>query len=336
MPIHHLLRLKLLPLIAAAVAIEIAYYLVIRRRAYPWREMLASTGVSLLRLPAKLVRPLIVLPLISLAWSCRLITIPLDTVWAWIALFVGVEFAYYWMHRFSHEVRWLWASHVVHHTPERIHLASAYRLGATEVISGGWLFYFPLYLVGFNPIAVAGMLAVNLFYQFWLHTDLVGKLGPLEWVLNTPSHHRVHHASNDEYLDRNYGGILIVWDRLFGSFAEERSDRPIAYGLVHPIASLNPFTLTFHEWLAMVCDLRRVHSWTERLRQLFGRPGESLTALAYMHRSAEADARIAGSNRADRHATNRRPALAAARSHFDGEYRQGRSCADQDSCGSPI
>ena len=277
---HHLLRLRLLPFVAAAIALEIAWYLLIRRRSYPWREMLASTGVALLRLPSKLLKVLIVLPLIAFAWSHRLATIPLNTAWAWVALFLGAEFAYYWMHRFSHEVRWLWATHVVHHTPEQIHFASAYRLGVTGVLSGGWLFYFPLYLVGFNPIAVAGMLGLNLFYQFWLHTDLVGKLGPLEWLLNTPSHHRVHHASNGEYLDRNYGGILIIWDRLFGTFAEERPDTPIVYGLVHPIGSLNPLALTFHEWITMVRDLSRAQSCGERLRQLFGRPGESLAAQA--------------------------------------------------------
>lgn len=277
---HHLLRLKFLPLIGAAILFEIAWYLVIRRSSYPWREMLASTAVALLRLPSKLVKLLIGVPLIGLAWSHRLATIPLDSVGAWVALFLSAEFAYYWMHRFSHEVRWLWATHVVHHTPERIHLASAYRLGATGVLSGGWLFYFPLYIIGFNPIAVTGMLAVNLFYQFWLHTDLVGKLGPLEWIMNTPSHHRVHHASNAEYLDRNYGGILIIWDRLFGTFTEERADTPIAYGLVHPIGTLNPFTLVLHEWIAMARDLRNMPSWRGRLTQLFGRPEASLAARA--------------------------------------------------------
>jgi sterol desaturase/sphingolipid hydroxylase (fatty acid hydroxylase superfamily) len=199
------------------------------------------------------------------------------------AVFVGVELAYYWMHRFSHEVRWLWASHIVHHTPEHIHLASAFRLGATEIVSGNWLFYFPLYWLGFNPLAVAAMQALNLSYQFWLHTDLIGRLGPLEWIFNTPAHHRVHHASNSEYLDRNYGGILIVWDRIFGTFADERPQAPIVYGLVHPIGSLNPLIIAFHEWGAMTRDFARARSWPARLTQLFGRPRESLAALAAPH-----------------------------------------------------
>jgi sterol desaturase/sphingolipid hydroxylase (fatty acid hydroxylase superfamily) len=140
------------------------------------------------------------------------------------------------------------------------------------------LFYLPLYLLGLNPLAVGGMLAVNLFYQFWLHTDLVGRLGPLEWVFNTPSHHRVHHASNSEYLDRNYGGILIVWDRLFGTYAEEHPQTRIVYGLVHPVGSMNPFKILFNEWIAIARDVKRARSWRERLTQLFGRPSDSLAS----------------------------------------------------------
>jgi sterol desaturase/sphingolipid hydroxylase (fatty acid hydroxylase superfamily) len=226
----------------------------------------------------QLLRPLIVAPLVLFVWSHRLFTIPLGTGWGLLLLFFGEELAYYWMHRCSHEVRWLWASHVVHHSPEQIHLASAYRLNFTELLSGGWLYYFPLYLLGLNPLAVTGMLGINLLYQFWLHTDLVGRLGPLETVFNTPSHHRVHHASNPEYLDRNYGGILIIYDRLFGTFAQEQPDTRIVYGLVHPIGSLNPFRLTLQEWGAMARDVMRARSLREALRQLFGRPGDSLAS----------------------------------------------------------
>src|SRR6185437_1087900 len=161
MHLHHALHGWRWPVIIAAIAIEASWYSIVRRRPYPWREMWASIGVFLLRLPLKLLRPLTVLPLALLVWSHRLATVPLNTVWGWTAVFVGVELAYYWMHRFSHEVRWLWASHIVHHTPEHIHLASAFRLGATEIFSGNWLFYFPLYWLGLNPLAVAGMQALN-------------------------------------------------------------------------------------------------------------------------------------------------------------------------------
>jgi sterol desaturase/sphingolipid hydroxylase (fatty acid hydroxylase superfamily) len=278
MHLHHLIRTWLFPFILGSVAVEIGWYLLTRRRQYPWREMSSSVAIFVLRTPAKLLRPLIVLPLAYLAWSHRLATIPVDTVWGIAVLFLSVELAYYWMHRCSHEVRWLWASHVVHHTPEQIHLASAFRLGVTELFSGNWLFYLPLYLLGLNPVAVSGMLAVSLFYQFWLHTEMVGRLGPLEWVLNTPAHHRVHHASNPDYLDRNYGGIVIFWDRLFGTFATEQPETPITYGLEHPLGSLNPFKIAFHEWIAMARDFMRARTCRERLRQLFGRPAQSLAA----------------------------------------------------------
>ncbi len=270
---HHLLGLRRYPFVLGAIGFEIGWYLLVRKRAYPWREMFTSLGIFVLRMPARLIAAGIVGPVAYFLWAHRLATIPLNTAWGLAALFLGVEFTYYWMHRAGHEIRWMWASHVVHHTPEHIHFASAFRLGATELLSGSWLFHMPLILIGFNPLAVGGMLAFNLFYQFWIHTDLVGKLGPLEWVLNTPSHHRVHHASNSEYLDRNYGGVLIIWDRLFGTFAQEQPWTEIVYGLVHPIGSRNPITIAFHEWGAMARGVGRARSWRERFAQVFGRPG---------------------------------------------------------------
>lgn len=263
----------LYPFIGVSVAIEIAWYLRVRKRDYPWREMAASIAVFAMRTPTRLVSSAVMVPTAYFLWSHRITTIPLDTVWGVALLFLGEEFAYYWMHRAGHEIRWLWASHVVHHTPEQIHLASAFRLGATEFLSGNWLFYLPLFWLGFSPAAVSAMLAINLAWQFWLHTELIGRLGPLEWVFNTPSHHRVHHASNKAYLDRNYGGILIIWDRLFGTFAEEKPETPIVYGLVHPLGSLNPMRIAFHEWIAMARDAVHARSWRERLISLFGRPG---------------------------------------------------------------
>ena len=273
---HRLLEPLLYALIPLAIAVEALWYLLIQRRRYPWSEMLTSIAVYAMRVPFKLLRVLTVVPLGYLVWTHRVTTLHVDTVWGVLLLFLNVEFAYYWMHRASHEIRWLWASHVVHHTPEHIHLASAFRLGPTEVFSGTWLFYFPLYWLGLNPAAVGGMLSLNLFYQFWLHTDLVRRLGPLEWVFNTPSHHRVHHASNGAYLDRNYGGILIIWDRLFGTFAAEQQQQPIVYGLVHPVGSLNPLTVAFNEWRAMARGVHHARTWPQRLRQLFGRPADAL------------------------------------------------------------
>lgn len=198
--------------------------------------------------------------------------LPADDWRTWAAGFVAVEFVYYWFHRWSHTIRWLWASHAVHHSANEYTLPAAVRLGWTSLLSGGWLLFAPLVLLGFPPLVIAALLAANLSYQLLLHTELVGRLGPLEWVLNTPRHHRVHHASNASYLDRNFGGVVIVWDRLFGTFVEETEDEPIRYGLTKPLTSRNPFVIAFNEWVAMGQDILRARTWKDRARAAFGRP----------------------------------------------------------------
>jgi len=191
---------------------------------------------------------------------------------AWALCFVAEDLTYYWFHRASHEVRFLWAAHVNHHSSQHYNLSTALRQSWTTPFTT-LLFYWPLPLLGFHPAMVATATAVSLVYQFWIHTETVGRLGPLEWVLNTPSHHRVHHGANVEYLDRNHGGILILWDRLFGSFAPERA--PVRYGLTRDIGSFNPVRIAFHEWQALAHDLRRARSWRERLGYVFRPPGWS-------------------------------------------------------------
>lgn len=293
MHFQHDFLLRVYPFVLAGVAAEIAWYRVVRREPYPWKETFTSLGCFLLRVPARLLTSVVVGVLAFYVWSLRPFTVPLDTAWGLALLFLGEELAYYWSHRSGHMVRWMWATHVVHHTPATIHFASAYRLGATELLSGGWLFYLPLYFLGFNPLAVAGMLGVNLFYQFWLHTTMFGRLGPLEWVFNTPAHHRVHHASNSDCLDRNFGGILIVFDRMFGTFAEAKPGIALTYGLVEPIGSMNPLKIMVHEWITMARDVRLAGTWRARLTQLFGKPEASLThaTVAPARVAAEASSR---------------------------------------------
>jgi sterol desaturase/sphingolipid hydroxylase (fatty acid hydroxylase superfamily) len=169
------------------------------------------------------------------------------------------------MHRADHRVRWLWATHSVHHSPNELNLAAAYRLGWTQALSLGPIFLAPLVLMGFPPIIVGAALGLNLLYQFWLHAPWMPRLGPLEWVLNTPAHHRVHHASNPEYLDANFGGVLIIFDRWFGSFREERVGVPLRYGLVEPMSSYNPIVIGLREWIAILRDALSSRS----LRALF-------------------------------------------------------------------
>jgi len=206
----------------------------------------------------------------------RLFDIPLDNLWALLGLFLGLEFLYYWMHRTAHTVRWLWATHSVHHSPTKLNFTAGIRLGWTGLISGNFLFFLPLVWLGFHPLSVIAMLALNLFYQFFLHTELAPRLGLLEWVFNTPRHHSVHHASNGSCLDKNFGGILIIYDRLFGTFATPPEDEPLRYGLTEPLKSQNPFYVVFREWMRMAGDLRRARSARDVWRTLFGAPG-SLT-----------------------------------------------------------
>jgi sterol desaturase/sphingolipid hydroxylase (fatty acid hydroxylase superfamily) len=190
----------------------------------------------------------------------------------WVVGFVAVEFVYYWFHRWSHTVRWLWATHAVHHSANEMTLPAAIRLGWTSVFSGGFLLFAPLVLLGFPPVMIGALLSANLAYQFFLHTEAVGKLGPLEWVLNTPAHHRLHHASNPEYIDKNFGGVVIVFDRMFGTLAHERPDTPVRYGLVHPLKSRNPFVIAFHEWVRLGRDLKNARNVAAVWRAVAGRP----------------------------------------------------------------
>ena len=168
----------------------------------------------------------------------------------WLVAFVGVDFFYYWWHRLSHEVSFLWAAHVVHHSSEDYNLAVALR----QAILTSWTglpFYLPLALAGVPPLVYGLTLAFSTLYQFWIHTQLVGKLGgPVEWLINLPQHHRVHHAINPRYLDKNYGATLIVWDRLFGTFAEE-NEAPV-YGITKAIGSFNPAWAQVHYWVELV------------------------------------------------------------------------------------
>jgi sterol desaturase/sphingolipid hydroxylase (fatty acid hydroxylase superfamily) len=246
----------------------------VRREKYNWRAFLASLADLAGR--AYLVQIFLAFsvaaPLIGLAWQYRVMTVPLDTGLSIVALFIGQEFCYYWFHRASHRMRWFWATHAVHHSSNQFNLAAAYRFGWTGGWSGTAVFYVPLAWLGFPPLAVFTTLTFNLLYQFWLHVDWVPKLGPLEYVLNTPSHHRVHHAANADYLDANYGGVLIVFDRLFGTFVEERADLPCRYGLVQPLLSNNPLRIGFHGWIDLGRDLWRARSWRERLSTVIGPP----------------------------------------------------------------
>jgi sterol desaturase/sphingolipid hydroxylase (fatty acid hydroxylase superfamily) len=217
-----------------------------------------------------------------------------DLWYTWPLLLLGQDFFYYWSHRSHHTIRLLWASHVVHHSSQRFNLSTALRQPWTGVTS--WLFYIPLILLGVHPAVLAFCQSVNLLYQFWIHTERIDKLPRwYETVFNTPSHHRVHHAAQGNYLDRNYGGILIVWDRLFGSF-EPEVERPV-YGLTKNIETYNPFRVAFHEYAAIWRDLRAATSWRARVGHLVNGPGWQVPVLPAG--PADRDGRLVGAGHQD-------------------------------------
>lgn len=199
-----------------------------------------------------------------------LFELPASSPWTWLVAVVGVDFFYYWWHRASHVVNFMWAAHIVHHQSEDMNLAVALRQ-AWFTSATSWIFYLPLAALGVPPLVFLGADAFSTLYQFWIHTETIGKMGPLESVLNTPSHHRVHHAINPQYLERNYGAVSIVWDRMFGSFAEE-GERPV-YGILRPFASWNPVWANFHYFGEIVARSRRATKWSDRIRVWFADPG---------------------------------------------------------------
>ncbi|WGH77595.1 sterol desaturase family protein [Jannaschia ovalis] len=216
-----------------------------------------------------------------LAWGFfmalwRITPLDLGTAWWVVALcFVLDDLRYYWVHRFGHRIRWVWASHVNHHSSQHYNLTTALRQTWTGTFTFMMVVRAPLILLGFHPAMVLFVGGLNLVYQFWIHTEAIGKMPRwFEAVMNTPSHHRVHHGRNPEYLDANYAGVFIVWDRLFGTFVAERA-RP-DYGLVQNLGTFNPLRVAFHEWVALIRDVTRPGlSWRERAAYAVAPPGWS-------------------------------------------------------------
>ena len=193
------------------------------------------------------------------------------------AAIIGWDFIYYWNHRFMHTSRYMWAVHEVHHSSERYNLSTALRQPVADAL-GTALPYGLLCLFGIPPEAVATARGVNLIYQFWVHTEAIRRIGRAESTLNSPSHHRVHHGSNSQYLDRNHGGILIIWDRMFGTFEPERE--PVVYGLTTNIDTFNPARIATHEYVDMARDIASSTGWTERLSYVLRGPGWAMRQRA--------------------------------------------------------
>ncbi|PRC94764.1 sterol desaturase family protein [Solimicrobium silvestre] len=199
--------------------------------------------------------------------------------WVWVAGLLVYDFLYYWLHRSGHEIAVLWAAHVVHHQSERYNLTTALRQTSSGPLLA-WIFYLPLAILGVPIEMFIAISLIDLLYQFWVHTELIGKLGWFDRVFVSPSNHRVHHATNDIYLDKNYGGILILWDRLFGTFIEEMDEHKVVYGTRSPLRSWNPVKANIEVYQAIIRDAKRASNWTDKIRIWFKHPGWQPTDVA--------------------------------------------------------
>ena len=258
------LILLAVPFFLLALLAELAWGALRGRSTYRFADTINSLSLGML----SRLRGFLFLGVGGTAWAAAAAATglprwPLDAAWAWIVAFVVYDLCYYWSHRLGHEVNLLWASHVAHHQSEEYNLSTALRQTATGVLT--FVFYVPMFLAGVPAEMVVTVGALNLVYQFWVHTRFLPKLGLLEQVFVTPSNHRVHHAQNDRYLDRNYGGVFIVWDRLFGTWQEELDEDPPVYGIRHALHSWNPLWANLQVWRDCLVDSVRTRRWRDKL-----------------------------------------------------------------------
>jgi sterol desaturase/sphingolipid hydroxylase (fatty acid hydroxylase superfamily) len=263
-----------IPFFLLLIAIELYVNWKEQRNLYNSGEALSSIGMGLGSLVVNILMKALAFAFYTWLFQFRLFDIGWHW-WSWVLILFADDFTFYWHHRLSHEIRILWAAHVQHHSSQSLNLATALRQSWTELLyKYVWWFWLPL--VGFEPLMILMMMSISLIYQFWPHTEIIRKFPKwFEFVFNTPSHHRVHHASNVRYLDQNHAGILIIWDRLFGTFSEENeNDKPV-YGLTKNIHSLNPLVIVSHEYKSIWQDVKRAPSWADKIRYIFMPPGWS-------------------------------------------------------------
>ena len=238
--------------------------------AYGKHETLCNVALAAMHQGSDILAGLLVSTIYLWFFDWRLFDIEVS-ITSFLVLMVLQDFSYYWFHRCSHRVRYMWASHVVHHSSENMNFSTAFRQSLMYPITGMWVFWLPLVIIGFPPNMVVFVVLLNLALQFFVHTQAVRSLGPLEWVFNTPSHHRVHHGQNSQYIDKNYAGVLIIWDKLFSTFEAEKD--VVRYGITKPVNSFNPIRVTFKEWSDLYQDASaKGLSLKQRLGIIFSPP----------------------------------------------------------------
>jgi sterol desaturase/sphingolipid hydroxylase (fatty acid hydroxylase superfamily) len=260
------------PIMFLLVFVEWGISLYQKRDTYNTKDFLAATTIGLVNVGLSAAIKILTFGIAIFCYNISPFQIP-ATWWAFLLCFIGIDFARYWAHRVAHEQRFWWATHITHHNSEKYNLSVSFRLGWTQHIK--IIFFVPVMLMGFDPFVFFICHQIAVLYQFWIHTEYITKLHPvIEYIFTTPSHHRVHHASDAHYLDKNYGSTLIIWDRIFGTFMPE-AERP-TYGITKPVTSYNPIYLVFHEWRDIVQDLRKSKSIAEAWKILFGKPGDEV------------------------------------------------------------
>lgn len=258
-------------------------------RTYRLADAINSLSAGVLSTTVGLLTKVVGVLTYTFAWQhWGMLELSAQNVWVWVFAFVLYDFCYYWNHRLGHERNVLWAAHSVHHQSEEYNLSTALRQTSTGWIFG-WIFYLPMALLGIPPLVFLTVAALNLLYQFWVHTRHVPKLGWFEWVFISPSNHRVHHAQNALYMDRNYGGVFIVWDRLFGTFQEELDEEPVVFGVTTPLASWNPLWANLQFYAVLWQDAVRARSLRDKLRIWFMRTGWRPADVAARYPQAKAD-----------------------------------------------
>ncbi|TFV94349.1 sterol desaturase family protein [Algoriphagus kandeliae] len=243
-----------------------------KRDAYDTKDFLAAASIGLVNVGISAMIKLATFGTALFFYNLAPFKIP-ATWWSFIACFIAIDFARYWAHRVAHEQRFWWATHITHHNSSKYNLSVSFRLGWTQHIK--IVFFIPVMMMGFDPFVFFICHQIAVLYQFWIHTEYITKLHPvIEYIFTTPSHHRVHHASDEHYLDKNYGSTFIIWDRMFGTFMEEK-ERPV-YGITKPVTSYNPIYLVFHEWRDIFRDIRKAQNIKEIWLILFDKPGAEI------------------------------------------------------------
>jgi len=261
------------PVFLLLIALEYAVGRARGRNTYRLNDTLNSIGLGVMSQVTGVFGKLLRIGMYTLVFEHVALTrLPADALWVWLFALLFYDFCYYWLHRAGHRVAVLWAAHAVHHQSEDYNLGTALRQTSSGFLLG-WLFYVPMAIVGVPPLVFAVVALIDLLYQFWVHTQQVGKLGWFDRWFCSPSNHRVHHAVNERYLDKNYGGILVVWDRLFGTFKEEDDAEPVVYGTRAPLRSWNPLWANLQVYRDLVLDSWRADAWADKLRVWIKPPG---------------------------------------------------------------